>query len=693
MKGPAGVYIAAAMVAVSWLLSPLVGRMISRRMSGVRKLSHRSMRYLVLAALIVTSAAIVSVALPTWSSPASDTLILLALTLTFAFGVSGRLDRFSMPMAGKLITQLVLAVTPVLMGIQVPSSSILPVPEPLVTVLFILGVMNLLSVLNFIDGLSAIFVFITAACLALVFDFTMQSQGEPDSNGIVFAIVLCGGSLAFFNFRRPMSRSYMAHVSTVLLSYTLALLLVRAWTQMGNAGGTFIDPVTLLPLVLILPILAASVHRENMALQRRQRLALILIVAGHLPIWFPFAYDAFANMTAGSASTGPAATGGLFNEFVRYTLLGVTSSIVWAAFIARGRTIRGWSLRVMSEPIADLIRITLVLTPITTTIAYMIGLNIWLVIGANLFTSAFLILQVTVWRRRYEAARPLPHVVVFGEREEYEETEAILRNCADLLGRQKFSRSRVPLDSPMLRRAVLSHLRNDETVLVLHDTSRPALSGLRAYGDLVFASDSVVLRQIDKKNDLKRISPLIDLSQDFAHRAIALLGLIALLPVFLLIMAIIKLDDNGPVFFRQRRIGRDHKRFRLYKFRSMRVDAPKYGESPREGRDPRVTRVGYWLRKLSLDELPQLINVVRGEMRLVGPRPEMPFICSKYKPRERKRLDVPPGITGLWQVSPHRNDPIHDHVEYDLAYRYARSPILDSAILIATVLGGAKEGY
>lgn len=686
MKGPAGVYIAAAMVAVSWLLTPLIGRLLSRRLIHTRQWSNRSMRYLLLVGLIAIGAVIVGQVLRTWDFR-TDLLILSSLTLTFAFGVAGRLDRFSLPMWAKVVTQLLLAAAPIALGLRIPVTDGANLwIDSAFTAIFIIGLLNLLAVLNFIDGLSAIFVFIAAACLALVFDFTMQSKGSQDMNGIIYAITLCGGSLAFFNFRRPLSRSYMAHFSTLLLGYTLALLVLRAWSQFP---GSYVDPATLLPLVLILPILVASVHRENMALQRRQRLSLILIVAGHLPLWLPFAKDAFFNLT----TPVPGIEGAVNNHFMAYTLLGIGSSIVWAGLVAQGRTIRGWTLRVMSEPIADLLRISLVLTPAVSIFAVVSGLNLVYVLASSLLTMFLLILQVTVWRRRYEASRPLPHVVVFGDRKEYEETERILRNCADLLGRQQFSRSKVPLDSTLLRRAVLSHLRNDETVLVLHDTARPALVGLRAYGDLVFASDCVVLRQVDERCDLKKVAPLIDKSQDIAHRALAFGGLVALLPVFLLIAALIKLDDNGPVFFRQRRIGRGGRRFRLYKFRSMRVDAPKYGESPRTKGDPRITRVGHWLRKLSLDELPQLINVVRGEMRLVGPRPEQPFICSKYKPRERKRLDVPPGITGLWQVSPHRNDPIHDHVEYDLAYRYARSPILDSAILIATLLGGAKEGY
>ena len=94
------------------------------------------------------------------------------------------------------------------------------------------------------------------------------------------------------------------------------------------------------------------------------------------------------------------------------------------------------------------------------------------------------------------------------------------------------------------------------------------------------------------------------------------------------------------MFFRQLRVGREGKQFELYKFRTMRVDAPKYGFHPTGADDPRVTRVGRWLRRTSLDELPQLINVLKGEMSLVGPRPEMPFIVESYNARHRQRLQV-----------------------------------------------------
>ena len=153
-----------------------------------------------------------------------------------------------------------------------------------------------------------------------------------------------------------------------------------------------------------------------------------------------------------------------------------------------------------------------------------------------------------------------------------------------------------------------------------------------------------------------------------------------------LIALLIKLDSPGPVLFSQRRVGKDGKLFTLYKFRSMRVDAPKYEVSPTEPHDPRITRVGRLLRRTSLDELAQLINVVIGDMSLVGPRPEMPFIVEQYTAAHRQRLRVKPAITGIWQLSADRAFQIHDNIQYDLYYIQHRSFFMDFAILLHTVI-------
>jgi lipopolysaccharide/colanic/teichoic acid biosynthesis glycosyltransferase len=165
---------------------------------------------------------------------------------------------------------------------------------------------------------------------------------------------------------------------------------------------------------------------------------------------------------------------------------------------------------------------------------------------------------------------------------------------------------------------------------------------------------------------------------------LASMALVLVAPIFVIVALAIKLDSQGPVFFSQDRVGYKGRRFRILKFRSMHVSAPHYHRSPLDHNDPRITRVGRAIRRLSLDELPQLWNVVRGEMSMVGPRPEMPFIVSTYTSQQHERLNAVPGITGLWQISPARALPIHENVAYDLYYIAHPSFFLDLAILCRT---------
>lgn len=161
--------------------------------------------------------------------------------------------------------------------------------------------------------------------------------------------------------------------------------------------------------------------------------------------------------------------------------------------------------------------------------------------------------------------------------------------------------------------------------------------------------------------------------------------LVLLAPLMIAVAVLVKLDSPGPIFFVQERVGRNGVLFKMFKFRSMRTDAPKYCASPSESQDPRITKVGRFLRKTSIDELPQLFNVLLGNMSLVGPRPEMPFIVEQYDLLQRQRLQVVPGITGLWQLSADRAFHIHENIQYDLYYLRHRSFFLDLAILIHTV--------
>ncbi len=156
-------------------------------------------------------------------------------------------------------------------------------------------------------------------------------------------------------------------------------------------------------------------------------------------------------------------------------------------------------------------------------------------------------------------------------------------------------------------------------------------------------------------------------------------------PIFAWYALRIRLDSPGPVIFSQQRCGQHGRAFTLHKFRTMRIETPKYALAPRNHEDPRVTRVGHQLRRTSIDELPQLWNVLRGEMSLVGPRPEMPFIVETYEEWQKRRLRVKPGITGLWQILGRKDLPLHDNLQYDFYYIQNRSLLLDIWILLKTI--------
>jgi exopolysaccharide biosynthesis polyprenyl glycosylphosphotransferase len=196
----------------------------------------------------------------------------------------------------------------------------------------------------------------------------------------------------------------------------------------------------------------------------------------------------------------------------------------------------------------------------------------------------------------------------------------------------------------------------------------------------------------------KRISDIV----------IASLTLALLSPFWLLIALLIKLDSKGPVFYAQERVGMDGRIFLVYKFRTMLVDADSeihreyqrkfiagdaeanVGDDRRPAyklqNDPRVTRVGRILRRLSLDEVPQLFNVLRGDMSVVGPRPPIPYEVEAYELRHRKRLDMKPGLTGLWQVSGRNRLPFEEMVKLDLFYIENWSLLSDVKIILRTVL-------
>jgi exopolysaccharide biosynthesis polyprenyl glycosylphosphotransferase len=197
--------------------------------------------------------------------------------------------------------------------------------------------------------------------------------------------------------------------------------------------------------------------------------------------------------------------------------------------------------------------------------------------------------------------------------------------------------------------------------------------------------------QIDLVDDL----PLVRLGRERVHplyaptkRVLDLVGAVVAGVVFAPLIAWValrlRLEGTSP-FFVQDRVGLHGRRFRMLKFRTLREDADPDAVAPRDRHDPRITPYGRWLRTSSIDELPQIWNVLTGDMSWVGPRPEMPFIVEQYDEWQRRRLSVKPGITGLWQILGRKDLPMHENLQYDFYYIRNRSLALDVSILVRTV--------
>lgn len=176
----------------------------------------------------------------------------------------------------------------------------------------------------------------------------------------------------------------------------------------------------------------------------------------------------------------------------------------------------------------------------------------------------------------------------------------------------------------------------------------------------------------------------------------SLAGLFILSPVFLILAAMVKFDSRGPVFFKQMRVGKDGREFEFYKFRSMVQDAEELKnklmhlnelEGPvfKISDDPRITPIGRFLRRTSLDELPQLFNVLRGDMSLVGPRPPLPAEVANYESWQRQKLSVLPGITCLWQISGRNHIGFTEWMRLDIEYIRRQSLGVDVKILVRTL--------
>ncbi len=201
----------------------------------------------------------------------------------------------------------------------------------------------------------------------------------------------------------------------------------------------------------------------------------------------------------------------------------------------------------------------------------------------------------------------------------------------------------------------------------------------------VSKTDFAYMNDTAAQTSVKRLSSFYAKRGKYLLDFVAAFFLILLFSPFMIVIAIlIKLTSRGPIFFSHKRVGINNKLFVIHKFRSLHIDTPSYSEKPDSTEDIRITSVGKWIRKTSLDELPQLFNVIKGEMSLVGPRPEMPFLAENYEEWENQRHLVRPGMTGLWQLSPCRRGSIREGIPVDLEYIENLSLWNDFKILLRT---------
>lgn len=201
--------------------------------------------------------------------------------------------------------------------------------------------------------------------------------------------------------------------------------------------------------------------------------------------------------------------------------------------------------------------------------------------------------------------------------------------------------------------------------------------------------------EMDEQLGMHSQHRLYDIVKRIVDVTMALAGLIAFAPLLLVIIILIKFDSPGPIFYKQKRIGRWGRSFDLLKFRTMYTEqGPKEHASLRDksgepvfkmASDPRITRIGKSLRQTSLDELPQLWNILRGEMSLVGPRPHLAYEAEFYKDLDKRRLEVIPGMTGLWQIQTSSHMDYDEMVTLDIWYVEHRSFWLDFKILLQTI--------
>lgn len=202
--------------------------------------------------------------------------------------------------------------------------------------------------------------------------------------------------------------------------------------------------------------------------------------------------------------------------------------------------------------------------------------------------------------------------------------------------------------------------------------------------------------QLDFENESTRGFSFYEIIKRLIDIICSFMGLLAFSPLFIIIAIIIKFTSKGPVFFSQKRVGKYGREFDMYKFRSMVVNAEELKEKLaaqnemsgpmfKMKNDPRITKIGKFIRKTSIDELPQLVNVLKGEMSLVGPRPSLPSEVIEFEPWMKKRFDVKPGLTCYWQVMGRNNIDFEDWMKLDCRYVDERNLIVDIKLIFKTV--------
>jgi exopolysaccharide biosynthesis polyprenyl glycosylphosphotransferase len=373
-------------------------------------------------------------------------------------------------------------------------------------------------------------------------------------------------------------------------------------------------------------------------------------------------------------------------------------------------------------------RINTVVSSVSTAVVLAIGLGFF--IGDQSFSRLWLAagwmvatIVLTGWRSLgaylYAAIRsalaPAPRVLIVGantlgreiagELADRFEVVGYVDNGSDLIGKPDY-----PLLGPIsqLERMVSANAV-DELIIALPASRREQVSRVIARGfhrpvqvKFLPGLDELLPQRFEVHDMGGRryigFAPVAAVS--WLKRALDILltgmGVLAISPLLMAIAIAVKLDSRGPILYRQQRVGKDGRRFWMYKFRSMVVDADRLLMELRDKneasgpifkirKDPRITRVGKFLRRWSLDELPQLFNVLKGEMSLVGPRPPLPSEVEEYEDWQLGRLRAVPGLTGLWQVSGRSEVPFHDMVRLDLHYIRNWSLGLDVEILLRTL--------